>query len=73
MGSKEGASDTLMNILVTKRYPHEVYYRLLAPHVLPESIDRVIYLDCDMLVIGSLADRALQQTLQLRVLSARSW
>lgn len=39
----------------TRRYPHEVYYRLLAPHVLPESIERVIYLDCDMLVIGSLA------------------
>ena len=38
----------------TKRYPLEVYYRLLAPHVLPSSIERVIYLDCDMLVVNSL-------------------
>lgn len=39
----------------TKRYPLEVYYRLLAPHALPPSVERVIYLDCDMLVINSLS------------------
>lgn len=39
----------------TGRYPSEVYYRLLAPYVLPSSVARVLYLDCDMLVIGSLA------------------
>ena len=38
----------------TRRYPLEVYFRLLAPHILPPSIDRVIYLDCDILVINSL-------------------
>lgn len=47
--------ERLLEAPATKRYPREVYYRLLAPHVLPESIERVIYLDCDMLVIGSLA------------------
>lgn len=40
---------------VTKRYPKEVYYRLLVPHALPPTIERVIYLDCDTLVINSLA------------------
>lgn len=38
----------------SKRYPVEVYYRLLAPHVLPSSIERVIYLDCDTLVVNPL-------------------
>lgn len=39
---------------VTKRYPQEMYYRLLAPHLLPKNLDRVLYLDPDTLVINSL-------------------
>ena len=39
---------------VTKRYPHEMYYRLLAPHLLPAHLDRILYLDPDILVINSL-------------------
>lgn len=39
---------------VTKRYPQEMYYRLLAPHLLPEKLDRILYLDPDILVINSL-------------------
>lgn len=38
----------------SKRYPHEMFYRLLAPHMLPPDVRRVIYLDPDMLVINSL-------------------
>lgn len=38
----------------SQRYPHEMYYRLLAPKVLPGDLDRVIYLDPDMLVLNSL-------------------
>lgn len=30
------------------------YYRLLLPHVLPESVEKVIYLDADMIIKGSL-------------------
>lgn len=45
---------------VTRQYPREMYYRLLAPHLLPRAVDRVLYLDPDILVINSL--RPLWQT-----------
>ncbi|MGN0185463.1 MAG: glycosyltransferase family 8 protein [Aristaeellaceae bacterium] len=35
-------------------YSRAMYYRLLAAQLLPESIDRILYLDPDILVIGSL-------------------
>lgn len=38
----------------TKRYPAQIYYRLAAPRVLPEQLDRVLYLDVDTIVINSL-------------------
>lgn len=34
----------------------ETYYRLLAQEMLPESVDRVLYLDVDMIVMGSLEE-----------------
>ena len=37
---------------VTKQYPKEMYYRLLAPHLLPKHIKRVLYLDPDTLIIN---------------------
>ncbi len=39
---------------VTRRYPQEMYYRLLAPHLLPEHLERILYLDPDILVINPL-------------------
>ena len=45
---------------VTRRYPQEMYYRMLAPHLLPHHLKRVLYLDPDILVINSL--RPLWQT-----------
>ncbi len=39
---------------VTKQYPKEMYYRLLAGELLPENISRVLYLDPDILVINPL-------------------
>ncbi len=45
---------------VTRQYPKEMYYRLLAAHLLPESVARVLYLDPDILVINSI--RPLWQT-----------
>ncbi len=39
---------------VSKQYPQEMYYRLLAAHILPPSLSRVLYLDPDILVINSL-------------------
>lgn len=37
---------------VTQQYPKEMYYRLLAPHLLPDNIKRILYLDPDTLVIN---------------------
>ena len=39
---------------VTKRYPKEMYYRLLAHKLLPSELDRILYLDPDILVINPL-------------------
>lgn len=36
------------------RYPIEMYYRLLAPYLLPAELHRVLYLDPDILVINPL-------------------
>lgn len=37
---------------VTRQYPKEMYYRLLAPCLLPSSVQRVLYLDPDALLIN---------------------
>ncbi|USQ69042.1 glycosyltransferase family 8 protein [Companilactobacillus allii] len=39
---------------VTDRYPTTIYYRLLAHKYLPTNIDRILYLDIDILVINDL-------------------
>lgn len=56
---------------VTKQYPQEMYYRLLAPHLLPREVHRALYLDPDILVINSL--RPLWETpLEGRLFAAAS-
>lgn len=42
------------NAPITKQYPQEMYYRLLAPQILPKSLKKVLYLDPDILVINPL-------------------
>ena len=37
-----------------KKWPTEVYYRIFAKDFLPEDIDRILYLDSDMIIKGSL-------------------
>lgn len=37
---------------VSRQYPKEMYYRLLAPCLLPGSVKRILYLDPDTLVIN---------------------
>ena len=39
------------NAPTNKRYPKEMYYRLLSPLILPQELDRVLYLDPDILII----------------------
>lgn len=40
----------------TKRYPKQIYYRLAAPALLPENLERILYLDGDTITINSLLD-----------------
>lgn len=37
---------------VSRQYPQEMYYRLLAPLLLPAGLERVLYLDPDILVLN---------------------
>ena len=40
---------------VTKNWTAEIYFRLMFTEILPEDIDRILYLDCDMVVVHSLS------------------
>ena len=56
---------------VTRQYPQEMYYRLLAGCFLPKELDRVLYIDPDILVLNSL--RPLWETpLEGRLFAAAS-
>lgn len=46
----------LSNAPVTDRYPHEMYYRIFAARFLPGNVERVLYLDPDIIVNGSLEE-----------------
>lgn len=40
----------------TSRYPQEIYYRIFAAKYLPDSLDRILYLDPDIIVNGSVRE-----------------
>lgn len=40
----------------TQRYPKEIYYRIFAAKYLPDSLDRILYLDPDIIVNGSIEE-----------------
>ena len=42
------------NAPISRQYPQEMYYRLLAPFVLPDAMERILYLDPDILAINPL-------------------
>ncbi|WP_161979186.1 glycosyltransferase family 8 protein [Streptococcus sp. S784/96/1] len=42
------------NAPTTNRYPETIYYRLLAHEYLPEKLERMLYLDADILCINDL-------------------
>lgn len=46
----------LEKLPTTAAFSVETYFRLLMPYILPEAVDRVLYLDVDILVEGSLRD-----------------
>lgn len=37
-----------------KRYPKVIYYRIFAPLLLPKEVERVLYLDCDLVLHNSI-------------------
>ena len=49
-------ADFLADAPVTDRYPREMYYRIFAAHYLPQEVERVLYLDPDIVVNGSIAE-----------------
>ena len=40
----------------TSRYPQEIYFRIFASKYLPQTIDRVLYLDPDIIINGSVKE-----------------
>lgn len=46
--------DDFKNAPVTDLYPTTIYYRLLAHGYLPKELDRILYLDADILCINDL-------------------
>lgn len=42
--------------LYTTRYPKSAYSRLFAYDLLPKDIEKILYLDCDIIVVGSVED-----------------
>lgn len=49
-------ADEFSNAPTTDRYPFEMYYRIFAADYLPSSLDRILYLDPDIIVKGSLSE-----------------
>jgi UDP-glucose:(galactosyl)LPS alpha-1,2-glucosyltransferase len=45
---------SLLGAPTSDRYPTEIYYRIFAAKYLPKTLDRVLYLDPDLVVKGSL-------------------
>lgn len=48
-------SAVFMNLKVNDRFRESIYYRLLLPNLLPD-LDKIIYLDCDIVLNGSLEE-----------------
>lgn len=40
----------------SKRYPRQIYYRILAARLLPDHLERILYLDADLIVINPLTE-----------------
>lgn len=39
---------------ITERYPREMYFRIFAAKLLPKDIDKILYLDPDLVIINSI-------------------
>ncbi|WP_332870946.1 glycosyltransferase family 8 protein [Levilactobacillus tujiorum] len=54
LSNEKVATDFAAGVPLIKRYPREMYFRLLSGQILPTKVKRVIYLDPDLLVINAL-------------------
>lgn len=54
LSNEKVATDFAAGVPLIKRYPREMYFRLLSGQILPTTVKRVIYLDPDLLVINAL-------------------
>ena len=54
------------------RFPYAVYHRFLLPDLLPADLDRVLYLDCDIMALEDLTD-LYHAPLEDAVLGAVPW
>lgn len=50
------SDNRLENAPTSTRYPYEIYYRIFAAKYLPKELDRIIYLDPDLIVNKSLRE-----------------
>ena len=48
--------DMLAGAPTEKRWPKEIYYRIFAAGYLPETVDRILYMDSDIIVKGDISD-----------------
>ena len=48
--------DTFASAPTTDRYPQTIYYRLLAHEFLPEEVDKVLYLDADLICLNGFGE-----------------
>ncbi|MBR2145689.1 MAG: glycosyltransferase family 8 protein [Akkermansia sp.] len=62
----------LANLPSTLRYPASIYHRYLLPKLLPDTIDRVLYLDCDTYVQRDLSE-LYNMNLENNPLAAPPW
>lgn len=44
------------NAPISSRYPYEMYYRIFASKFLPSNLNRILYLDPDIIVKGNISD-----------------
>lgn len=65
-------ADKLRDLPAGGRFPTSIYHRFLLPLLLPEDIERVIYLDCDTVVKRDLTD-LYQTELQGSPIAAIPW
>ncbi|MCM1078820.1 MAG: glycosyltransferase family 8 protein [Bacteroidales bacterium] len=48
--------DTFKEYPVNDRFPNSIYYRFLLSELLPDNVERILYLDCDTIVNGDISE-----------------